>query len=188
MDKKFKEVAFVLAGALVGVAFIPYKDTLSQIFLFIVFAIIFLIFLGIGGIEIIIKIWISINRKINNRKNEICIYAPYDIDIDTSSWVNISLRQFKQKMSDAKFKHCVKKSEKSFNLFPVVINPYGGVYPEVNTSNLTSLDNIFDYVRDGGIYVNIADIPFYYAYDINLKRKVDTTPLPGDFLQVRSFF
>jgi len=69
----------------------------------------------------------------------------------------------------------------------MVINPYGGVYPEDDLSTLKSLDNIFDYVRNGGIYVNIADIPFYYAYERNLKRRIDTTPLAGDFLQVRSF-
>ena len=57
-----------------------------------------------------------------------------------------------------------------------MINPYGGVYPEEDLSTLVSLDRVFDFVRTGGIYINIADIPFYYAFDKKLNRRIDTTP------------
>jgi hypothetical protein len=39
------------------------------------------------------------------------------------------------------------------------------VYPEVDIKELTVWKSILDYVLHGGIFVNIADIPFYWAYD-----------------------
>ena len=47
----------------------------------------------------------------------------------------------------------------------VILNPYGSVYPEVNIKELTVWRSILHYVLNGGIVVNVADIPFYWAYD-----------------------
>jgi hypothetical protein len=185
--KHFKEVAILLAGALLGVAFTPYGNEISRHFWLVVIAILLLIFIGIGGIEFVCTTWIWLHRKFNNSRKRICIYAPYEIDSDTSSWIDLSLQQLEQTLKIEQIKYCIIKSEKSIEEFPITINPYGGVYPESNISIFQSLENIFDYVKRGGIYINIADIPFYYAYDSSLHRRVDTTPLAGDFSQVRSF-
>jgi hypothetical protein len=47
----------------------------------------------------------------------------------------------------------------------VIINPYGSVYPEVDIKELTVWKSILYYVLHGGRFVNVADIPFYWAYD-----------------------
>lgn len=52
----------------------------------------------------------------------------------------------------------------------LILNPYGSVYPEVNIKELTVWNSILYYVLHGGKFVNVADIPFYYAYDP--KRKI----------------
>ena len=65
---------------------------------------------------------------------------------------------------------------KTFNKYVTVLNPYGGVYPEADLKNLSTLNKIRNFVKEGGIFVNVADIPSYYAYDLNLKRRFDTTP------------
>ncbi|OQX50360.1 MAG: hypothetical protein B5M53_12630 [Candidatus Cloacimonas sp. 4484_209] len=47
----------------------------------------------------------------------------------------------------------------------VIVNPYGSVYPEVDIKELTIWKSILYYVLHGGRFVNVADIPFYWAYD-----------------------
>jgi hypothetical protein len=49
--------------------------------------------------------------------------------------------------------------------YSVVLNPYGSAYPEVDIKDLPVLHTILDYVLHGGLLVNVADIPFYWAYD-----------------------
>jgi hypothetical protein len=40
------------------------------------------------------------------------------------------------------------------------------------------LDNITEYVKEGGLFVSVADIPCFYAFNKNLGRKLDTiTPV-----------
>lgn len=185
--QKFKEVSFLIAGALVGIIFIPYENKISLFLPLIVGCIIFLILFGIGLFEWIFFVWIFLKRAANKEKQKICIFAPYEIDSDTSSYVSISLRQLSEKLKANKINFSINKSESSFLKYPVVINPYGGSYPEKDVSTFRSLTHIFSYVCNGGIYVNIADIPFYYAFDQSLRRRIDTTPLAGDFSQLRSF-
>lgn len=62
----------------------------------------------------------------------------------------------------------------SFNDFNLIINPYGGVYPESDLSDFPTLKKIFDYVDNGGIFLNYGDIPGYWAYDPSLGKRVDT--------------
>lgn len=59
--------------------------------------------------------------------------------------------------------------------YVAVLNPYGSVYPEEDLKSLSTHNRIVQFVRDGGLFINVADIPFYYAYDWNLKRRLDTT-------------
>jgi hypothetical protein len=49
--------------------------------------------------------------------------------------------------------------------YNLIINPYGSVYPETDIKELTAWKTILSYVLDGGTFLSIADIPFYYAYD-----------------------
>jgi len=57
--------------------------------------------------------------------------------------------------------------------YTVVINPYGEVYPEYELGELGTLRKILEYVRGGGLFVNIAGIPCYYAFSPLLKKRVD---------------
>jgi len=65
--------------------------------------------------------------------------------------------------------------EKSFDRFGAILNPYGGVYPEIDLKNLSTLKKILNFVREGGVFINVADVPSYWAYDQNLRRKLDIT-------------
>lgn len=182
-----KNIALLFAGALIGVAAIPYGDGISKNIFFIIIVLIALIFYGAGFLDGMFSIYFWVSRKKNRFLKEICIYAPYEIDTDTSSWVDVSLRKISHILDSRNIRYSIDKKESVFKKHQIIVNPYGGVYPESDISNLVSLDSIFLFVRNGGVYLNIADIPFYYAYDKNLQRRIDTTPLAGDFQLIRSF-
>lgn len=187
IHQKIKEISFLLAGALIGIISISFQGQISSHLLAIGIIIVFLMLIGVGIIDGIIFVRIFFIRKINNFRRKICLYAPYEIDSETSSWIDVSQRQLLNLIIKNKINFAIIKKESSIFKYPVVVNPYGGVYPEKNASTLESLNFLFDYVNKGGIYINIADIPFYYAFDQYHKRMINTTPLAGDFSQVRSF-
>jgi len=49
--------------------------------------------------------------------------------------------------------------------FDIIINPFGEEYPEINKPNLLTLRKIVQYVKNGGIFVNVAGLAFYYLWD-----------------------
>ena len=62
-------------------------------------------------------------------------------------------------------------SKDRFYRYSAILNPYGGVYPEEDLASATVLSKIFDYVGKGGTFVNVADVPGFYAYSPKLERK-----------------
>ncbi|MDP3297532.1 MAG: hypothetical protein Q8N09_08085 [Thermodesulfovibrionia bacterium] len=182
-----KEVSLLIAGALIGVVATLFTDALSEYRFYPVPVSALLILYGIGLFEWILLSLYWLVRKINQKFHFVGIYAPYAIKKNNASWVNVNLNDLYHSLKKQKIRYRIHRSERIFKEYPIIINPYGGVYPEKEFSSLRSLEVIFSYVKNGGIYINIADIPFYYAYDKNLNRRIDTTPLAGDFSLQRSF-
>ena len=185
--KIIKKLSLLLAGSLIGISAALFEVEISKHLLWIVVLILLLILVGVGLLDWIRTFYLYCVFFINKKTKRIGLFASYEVRSDNSSWVNVSLNQILNELTKSKVKFGIITKDKNFEKYPIVVNPYGGVYPETNLSSLKTLNNIFSYVREGGIYINIADIPFYYAYDENLKRRIDTTPLAGDFSQVRSF-
>ena len=50
--------------------------------------------------------------------------------------------------------------------FAMVLNPFGEEYPEIDLKNKSVFYLIKDYVEDGGVYVNTAGFPFFYAWNV----------------------
>ena len=178
-----KNVCLFLAGGGVGLLasyvvakFLMEVNPLDVILILVIFVIL-LAFFGFDGKRFLDNLYTAWRRSKNDDDFTIGIFAPFHINEMNSSWVNFSLQDLSSFLQKRKQKHSFLLTEKQLNNFSVILNPYGGVYPEENIENFTSLNRIFDYVRGGGIYINISDIPFYYAFDKTLKRRVDTTPL-----------
>lgn len=49
--------------------------------------------------------------------------------------------------------------------FDIIINPFGEEYPEIDKPNLATLRKITQFVKDGGVFVNVAGLAFYYLWD-----------------------
>jgi hypothetical protein len=185
--QKFKEVCLLVAGSLISIAFLPFENVLKERRFYLFILLLILILVGIGSLEGLRDIYSKLVLALNKKRKLVGIYTPYEIEEANSSWTNLSRKQLRNILKKHKINYGFFESDSSFKKYPIIVNPYGGVYPENNIATLESLDNIFDYVRRGGIYANIADIPFYYAYDKNLNRRIDTTPFAGPFTRTVSF-
>jgi len=61
--------------------------------------------------------------------------------------------------------------------FALVVNPFGEHYPEIDPERKLVFQQIKDYVEDGGIYVNCAGYPFFYAWDVSISDN-KKAPIP----------
>jgi hypothetical protein len=89
--------------------------------------------------------------------------------MDPAEWRHAITRDAKQFGIRVKVKHIrIMRPYVRFFLdrYSVILNPYGSAYPEVNIKDLPVLHTILNYVLHGGLFVNVADIPFYWAYDL----------------------
>jgi len=59
-----------------------------------------------------------------------------------------------------------------FDSYAALVNPYGGVYPEDDLKEFSTLSKIVTFVREGGLFVNVADIPSFWAYNSTLHRRL----------------
>jgi hypothetical protein len=50
-------------------------------------------------------------------------------------------------------------------IYQVVVNPFGEAYPEEDIYTYQTFEKICDYVFSGGVFVNVAGIPFWYCHD-----------------------
>ena len=60
--------------------------------------------------------------------------------------------------------------------FDAIINPFGSTYPEENSRQFPVYQLLLDYIHEGGLFVNVADIPTYYYFNPKLKRSIDRAP------------
>jgi hypothetical protein len=68
------------------------------------------------------------------------------------------------------------RAGENLDSYSAVVNPFGGNYPETSFDGFPVYAKILEYVRGGGLFVNVADVPTYYAYNPRLKRELDRTP------------
>jgi len=80
---------------------------------------------------------------------------------------NLSIMDWKTTLEDAGFNvELGPLSEMCVHPVPdIVINPFGEVYPESDFLFSKSIKEIQEFVWGGGVYVNVAGIPFWYRHD-----------------------
>ena len=55
----------------------------------------------------------------------------------------------------------------------MVINPVGETYPEEDLTLHTTFSRIREYVRSGGVFVNVAGYPFFYGWNSQKQMNVE---------------
>lgn len=184
MRNIYRELSLLFAGALastIGTLFV--KSPASNVtILLLCLAVIVLILYGAGVIT-------AMNHKRNLFTREISKVIGIFSDMawepenqEISAWTNISPVDWKNAIekyattNKARIKVKLINTKDNFDRYTAIVNPYGGVYPERNLKEHATLNKIFDYVEHEGIFINVADIPGYWAYNPLLKRKLDATP------------
>lgn len=128
--------------------------------------------------------WLSSGRRhkslIRKRWKKPKIGILNDMGWDTtnpeiSTYTDVTPEGWKDALKDKTFDVQLINANSSFDGFVAILNPYGAVYPEVDLKNFSTLNKILHFVKEGGVFVNIADIPSYYAYDLKIKRRLDLT-------------
>ena len=175
------------AGGLIGILAGPLEIWANQNAGAITLASSLLVLYGIGSIDYLISARNWLQMRSNSKSKTVCLFAPFHKDENTSSWVKVTLGEIRELLTRKNIRCTISQDYSVFKRYPIVVNPYGGVYPDRDISTTQSFDDILFFVKNGGIYLNIADIPFFYAYDKNLNRRLDTTPLFGDFRPLSTF-
>lgn len=184
-EENKRSLALVLAGALFGVL-VPILNLPPNLGIWLatllLIAIAFLLLYGVGipqakYRELILrqrwkeplKIGILNDMKWDVNNKEIYSWS----DIPPNDWKNVIERFVKKRKVSAEVE--LINVGMNFDSYTAILNPYGGVYPELDLRNLLTLEKIVNYVRDGGLFINVADIPSYWAYSPDLHRKLDIT-------------
>ncbi len=61
-----------------------------------------------------------------------------------------------------------------------------GYIQEDSLNKKTTLNKILEYVKEGGIFVNVADVPFFWAYNFNIKRREKIHKIIGIHLYLKN--
>ena len=185
----FKPVALVLVGVLSGIIInlliqpLLYNACLNIVLIIIIVC---LILYGTGIFSLIwyrLKLWWRKGKMSGVIKVGILSDMGWEQeDNQIHSWTDIRPEEWKKEIEklsrDSKVIIKVKliNVEEDFDSYVAILNPYGGVYPEYNLKNFETLNKIFNYVNEGGLFVNVADIPGYWAYNPKLRRRLTATP------------
>lgn len=98
-----------------------------------------------------------------------------ETDEATMAGSDISPTMWKDGFCQKKYQLDLITNDSDFRDFVAIINPYGGVYPEDDLETLDTVNKILQFVEGGGVFVNVADVPTYWAYSKNLKKRIDHT-------------
>lgn len=90
-NQRIKEISFILFGASITLLAAPLQEFTN--FALLLFVSLALLLVGLGLYEWLCNIINKIKFHNNLYIKRVCVYAPHEIDSDTSSWVKISLRQ-----------------------------------------------------------------------------------------------
>jgi len=147
-----------------------------------VFLIVLVFLLFLAGMGLISKGWHWVN--IGRRKTDFRVAILNDIgndkelytgtDIDPQEWKEEIDKFVKNKEMEIEVDLISAKNY--FDKYNAIINPYGGVYPEYDLRTFKTMDKIIKYIREGGLFVNVAEIPCYFACDPSIKpwRKIES--------------
>jgi len=184
-NKDMRSLAFLFAGALIGFTKSILELSISgegkvTLMVIIIGAIIFLLFYGIGIPQREYHELVLRRRWKKPLKFGILNDLGEDVnDSEIFVWSDISPKKWKESIEelareiDIEVKVEPVNVGMKFDSYVAILNPYGGVYPELDLRNLSTLDKILDYVKEGGCFINVADIPSYWAYNPDLHRKLD---------------
>jgi hypothetical protein len=188
-----KRVSAMLAGTFISVLIKLIIDDNQNTILYMLFSILFFIS-SLFGFNIVSEINNLIGLIIRERThtNMIAVINEYNWNTSIATWTDISTYRWLEIIRTKKYLKPISKRfinvTTNWNKYYAVLNPYGGMYPEKNDIEKETLNKIFKYVADGGIFINVADIPGYWYYDNRLLVLRDSTPITINDGKINRYF
>ena len=194
-----KELALLFAGVLAGglVSLLIQKTVfdIMAVILGVVGLIFFLILYGSGAMSMMWKGYVLWERRLT-QKVGILNDMKWDLkNGEIYTCTDISLEEWEEEIKELARKRKVKikvnwiTSEENFDSYNAIINPYGGVYPEYDLKNFKTMNKILSYINEGGLFVNVADIPCYWACNPSIKpwRRIDTARKGAPYAYIHEY-
>ena len=63
------------------------------------------------------------------------------------------------------------KASQNLDPYIMVLNPYGGVYPEYDLETDVTFTKVLRYVKAGGRFINVADVPGFWVYPLEERKQ-----------------
>lgn len=191
MKNDYKPLALVVGGSLIA-SIISFLLGLKYLYAAILIVIVGLSFAyGLGMLQASLKKYRKCHRW---RKIRIGILNDIDwndadtharTDVTPSDWMKSLINYLKVGRRNSRVE--LTKVTSKFEKYSAILNPYGSVYPETDLSNHETLRKVLEYVNEGGLFINVADMPFYYAYNNRIKKRV-VQQQPGFLLNTSAEF
>lgn len=189
MGRKYKPLVLLFAGAFLSVLgglIVEFKLLNIEIIFGVLASLAFILFLWGSGIISLVRHSFNLWKRkgnvlfrpkvgiLNDMGSDIRNETFVSTDITPEKWKEGIAKQAKENRLKIKIKFT--DVSKNFDSYTALLNPYGSVYPEDDLKNFKTMNKILDYVKEGGLFVNVADIPCYWAYDKFSEIKLNTTP------------
>ena len=185
-------VASVIGSILVQSILFNERINLSTwIFVVLLMALLcFLIFYGSGGCS---KWWHNRNIRKRILRPKVGILNDMEWDLtDEEIYTNTDIspgdwQKEMKELSGNKIPADLINTKDNFDMYNAIINPYGGVYPEFDLENFKTMNKILNYMKDGGLFINVADIPGFFACNPSIKpwRRVVTAQKDAPYAYVQ---
>ena len=176
------ELALLFSGAFASViGSLWFKSWETKTAGWLIFLVFLLVIYGSGLLNYLIKVFLLKTRHFFDPKIGVLNDINWEGDFGAiSSWTDILpqvwVKKIKAQLGQRKIKIELVSFKKNFDKYICILNPYGGVYPETDTKSFPNLNKIFDYVNEGGFFVNVTDIPGYFAFLTPIAKRIDVTP------------
>ncbi|MCL4420453.1 MAG: hypothetical protein M1477_02020 [Candidatus Thermoplasmatota archaeon] len=189
----FRDVFLVLFGVMISIFITVYLrgELFRNLILSLVTLILATIFVTLPFVNNIQQYFWKLRRISNARKGKYLIGViragkPFEVDSekwksqinDPPKWSGVTAKEWKDRLSEvfngSKVTYVDPRDD--FTRFNCIVNPFGGMYYEESFTDQKSLHKILKYISDGGIYVNVSDIPFFYAYNIETDMWLYNSP------------
>ena len=175
-----------IAGGLLGLVFasvVSYEMTVGigaltrfepAVSVMLVALLVALIVYALGPLEVLLwsakSRWIRYRSKVGILNGRLTGSSTGTCDV---SWTRFTPENWEDRLNVSFSARLIPATGIS-NGFVAVVNPWGEIFPEEDPLAWKTLDRIFEYVEEGGLFVNVGGLPFFSGWDYDLGRTVPT--------------
>jgi len=87
---------------------------------------------------------------------------------------NVNLKDWENLLASTDINISFISASEIDSYFDAIINPFGETFPEEDWSSRRTYERILNYIKNGGLFVNVAGYPFFYYWDHTQGQLIPT--------------